>query len=129
MKIKTSKLIGKPLDFAVARALDYKPVLETESTGPDFWICQVPWGGYEMIGEDGFSPSTDWSQGGELIQRYGCDLICIAPANAWEANCWDDRVPMPGLHNQEGETPLIAAMRAIVSAKLGDEVDVPEELL
>ena len=80
-------------------------------------------------GQKVWSPSTDWSQGGELIQRYGCDLIYIAPANAWEANCWDDRVPMPGLHNQEGETPLIAAMRAIVSAKLGDEVEVPDEML
>lgn len=27
-----------------------------------------------------------------------------------------------------GETLLIAAMRAIVAAELGDEVDVPEEL-
>jgi len=30
---------------------------------------------------------------------------------------------------QEGDTPLIAAMRCYVASKLGDEVDVPEELL
>ncbi len=28
-----------------------------------------------------------------------------------------------------GPTPLIAAMRCYVASKLGDEVDIPEELL
>lgn len=29
----------------------------------------------------------------------------------------------------EGPTPLIAAMRCYVASKLGDEVDIPEELI
>jgi len=29
---------------------------------------------------------------------------------------------------QDGPTPLIAAMRCYVASKLGEEVDVPEEL-
>jgi len=41
---------------------------------------------------------------------------------------WVAALPWPNRFNF-GPTPLIAAMRCFVASKLGDEVDVPEELL
>lgn len=76
-----------------------------------------------------YQPCEDWAIGGPLIHKYGCDLNCIAAANAWEASCWDDALPCPWLHNEEGQSPLIAACRAIVRAKLGKIVQIPRELL
>jgi hypothetical protein len=63
--------------------------------------------------------SRDWSQGGPLIEREGIDL--------YQSGCW--AAEMGGTHRQEGPTPLIAAMRCYVASKLGDEVDVPSELV
>jgi hypothetical protein len=30
---------------------------------------------------------------------------------------------------QEGDTPLVAAMRCYVASKLGDEVEIPEQIM
>ncbi len=74
-------------------------------------------------------PSTDWSQGGPLIDQM---VTVIADSNRggeWRADC---RVNMYGKFREDfggkGPTALIAAMRAIVVSELGDEVDVPEEI-
>lgn len=100
MKIKTSKLIGEQLDWAVAKAKG--------------WSTHLPW-------DDRCVPSTDWSQGGPIIERE-----CIAiKAIATEPVHW-----RAGFYYQiKGPTPLIAAMRCYVASKLGDEVEIPEELL
>ena len=68
-------------------------------------------------------PSTDWAQGGPIIER---EVICIGSgmdASTWYANkgC--------GQHHRFGPTPLIAAMRCYVASKLGAEVEVPDELV
>lgn len=71
--------------------------------------------------------STEWSQGGPLMER---DLICVVK--------WDDNTrqfhaechkPYANPAPTSGPTQLIAAMRCYVVSKLGDEVEVPEELL
>lgn len=67
-----------------------------------------------------YSPSTDWSQGGPIIEREG---IFLDPAHAypnWSA--------IFAGNEHYGPTPLIAAMRCYVASKLGNEVEVPEEL-
>lgn len=72
---------------------------------------------------DWWYPSTDWAQGGPIIEREWIDLHCVNDS-LWEAEC-----PAPcGLAMQNGPTPLIAAMRCYVASKLGADVDVPEEL-
>ena len=99
MKIKTSELTGAALDWAVA---------ECENV-------------YCFDGS--YTPSTNWSQGGPIIEREWIDLHCVNDS-LWEAEC-----PAPGgLAMQNGPTPLIAAMRCYCCAKLGDEIDIPEEL-
>lgn len=72
-------------------------------------------------GLDGFEPSTDWSQGGPIIERELISVSSQTNGHSWAAK---------GAHNYSyGPTPLIAAMRCYVASKLGDEVDVPDELL
>jgi hypothetical protein len=67
-----------------------------------------------------------WEHGGPIIEREGLQLRkrndFHFPAPFWQAGQWSDITLMPG------PTPLIAAMRCYVASKLGDDVDVPEEL-
>ena len=125
MKIKTADLIGPALDWAVGIALE----LPVE-------ICQIFQYGrpngkhYISIGEtdkDGaevdFEPSEEWSQGGPLVEQEWIELG--AYHDQWRAVFHGEE----GSIYRDGPTPLIAAMRCFVASRLGDEVDVPEELL
>lgn len=120
MKIKTSELIGAQLDWVVAKAVGVKVKI---IYGPiDGRPCP-----YDE-NYDGFSPSTDWSQGGPLIES--CMVVCDygRPLAASEKPLWFAQVWKP-YGGMTGNTPLVAAMRAIVAAKLGEEIEVPEELV
>jgi hypothetical protein len=71
--------------------------------------------------------STDWFQGGPIIEREKISLIYIAGISVWKAIQYQpnaDTYP-----TQLSPMPLIAAMRCYVASKLGDTVDIPEELL
>jgi hypothetical protein len=68
--------------------------------------------------------STDWSQGGPIIEREGINII---QSGSWFAEMDADH--SGGVIYAEGDTPLIAAMRCYVASKLGDEVEIPAELL
>jgi hypothetical protein len=100
MKININELGGKALDWAVTKAMGY----DHEVTSPN-------WGMHGW--------ATKWEQGGPIIERERIatwgdgDLY-------WEAEC--------GWAWAKGPTPLIAAMRCYATLKLGDEVEVPEEL-
>lgn len=64
--------------------------------------------------------STEWRFGGPIIER---ERITIdAGQHGW---LW---VARKVAHETTGPTPLVAAMRCYVASKLGDEVDLPEEL-
>ena len=66
-----------------------------------------------------FEPSTDWSQGGAIIER---ERISIThQVGQWAAQTDDDLFAY-------GPPPLVAAMRCYVASKLGDTVDIPAEL-
>jgi hypothetical protein len=110
MKVKTSELTGAALDWAVAR-------------------CEGGVGKNQLLGA-WYAPSTDWAQGGPIIEREGL-LVGPSPFPAQADSkfaaglgCdWDTCT-----HIVTGPTPLIAAMRCYVASKLGDTVDIPEEL-
>jgi hypothetical protein len=74
-----------------------------------------------------YCPSRNWMEGGPIIEREGINLDNYAKNPNWSA--W---TPAPERDSGEaqayGPTPLIAAMRCYVASKLGDTVDVPEEL-
>ena len=106
MKIKTSELTGAALDWAVAKCED---LLHDDGTVSDYW-----------------QPSELWEQGGPIIEREGVKLTPRKPFHDdWEA---EFRWPQGGGVNAFGSTPLIAAMRCYVASKLGDDVDVPDEI-
>lgn len=127
MKIKTSELTSTALDWAVAKC---------EGITEDSWYSY-------FIGEDPFEGpnygySTNWSQGGPIIERehYSIgpiycngELDCFEAFNHESLEYDESGEYIDGSdHRQYGPTPLIAAMRAFVASKLGDEVDVPDEL-
>jgi hypothetical protein len=70
---------------------------------------------------DGFEPSTDWAQGGPIIERELIGLVPPLDERGWAAAT--DKTEF-----SYGPTALVAAMRCYVASKLGDDVDVPEEL-
>lgn len=105
--MKTSELTGAALDWAV-----------TKCEGFDHKVTSNEWGLWGW--------ATDWAQGGPIIEREGIDL-CTSTRGGWIATLitdWEDGTFVRG----EGDTPLIAAMRCYVASKLGDEVEIPEEL-
>lgn len=76
--------------------------------------------------EGSYRPDHLWEVGGPLIQSEQIDLQWNGSdglASWWEAT-HQDRA-----YRQIGDTPLIAACRAIVAARFGDTVSVPKELL
>jgi hypothetical protein len=107
--MKTSELTGAALDWAVAKC-------EEACIGDGYYTGIVL-----RDGEVKYAPSTDWAQGGPIIERekIGIDYSKVG----WIANA---DTPTNGIGL--GPTPLIAAMRCYVASKLGDEVEIPEEL-
>jgi hypothetical protein len=122
--VSTADLTGAALDWAVAVAVErfepsIVPVAASHAGAIKFSI---------LVNEWRYSPSTDWSQGGPLIEQFGVD---IEKDHDWSAFCLvhASDVTIERAATMDGATPLIAACRAIVAAKLGDTVDVPEVLL
>ena len=111
--MKTSELTGAALDWAVAN-LENVPV-----NAPGYL-----WG----VGQFNHRYSTDWAQGGPIIER---ERIGVLPSEmGWQAGkAWEFfESESFAYHREYGPTPLIAAMRCYVASKLGDEVEIPEEL-
>jgi hypothetical protein len=95
--MKTAKLTGAALDWAVAN-------------------CE----GLIKGLEHGYAPSSNWAQGGVIIERERIEI----EHDGFE---WWARIQADDDFN--GATLLVAAMRCYVASKLGDEVEVPDELL
>jgi hypothetical protein len=67
--------------------------------------------------------STNWADGGPIIEREKIELRNDDATGEIWAQPWDQDE-----YQQSGPTPLIAAMRCYVASKLGDEVEIPEEI-
>jgi hypothetical protein len=118
MKIKTQELTGAALDWAVAKC---------EERGGQAYLRDGKW--YDPLTEEYLCYSTDWSQGGPIIER---EWLEVKPwpnesdeDTRWRAKSYDTLMPTWAT----GPTPLIAAMRCYVASKLGDKIEVPDELL
>jgi len=121
MKVRTSELMGAALDWAVAMCEDMLD--QTWPDGPVAFFNSVRVGG-------GFHYSTDLSQAGPIIDRERITLD--ARESDWQARIWNratcDFIEV-GRRGAYCTTALIAAMRCRVASKLGDEVEVPDELM
>jgi hypothetical protein len=133
MKHKVAELEGTPLDKAVALANGWKyievrsPSMHVDGFGRDLpgrqsedaYAVGVEWvdaNGKTHGNEFAFQPSKSWFHGGPIIERERIEL--------WIATKTDWAGALEGRAQMHGPTPLIAAMRAFVQAKLGDEVEL-----
>mgnify|MGYP000865133946 CR=1 FL=1 len=123
--MKTSELKDAALDWAVSTI-----------TNPEWSDEDRRWNIYDYVdtgdeGDEPYSPSTIWAQGGPIIER---ECISVVPLHGamWGATTFpihqifkDDS---EAYYQGVGPTPLIAAMRCFCVSKLGDEVELPKEL-
>ncbi len=112
--MKTSELIGPALDWAVTSI----EAPEALRFGVADWREQRR--SAVKNGEYAHRYHQNWAQSGPIIEREEIGVfkgsgVWLAEHNALEG-CFF------------GSTPLIAAMRCHVASKLGDEVEIPEEL-
>lgn len=129
IEVKTAELSGPALDWAVAMT----GAVTVEQNGLDLDARGRPTVGGDM--KIPYEPSNNWGQCGPLIEKY--NIQTSYNGNGFHRSptgkYWCAYVCEP--HGPEmrpsggGPTPLIAACRAIVAAKLGDTVQVPAELL
>ena len=115
IKVKVSELTGAALDYAVEIAIhDISPTAKHAFA----WQYQ---------NEERKDYSSNWSHGGPLIEKHD---VCLAIVQGqWYAafdpgyklSEWDDA--------GSGDTPLLAACRAIVTEKLGETIQLPSRLL
>ena len=119
--MKTSELTGPALDWAIAKCEGYEFHYDVVINGnvPDLWLEHRDTQKWVALAR--YKPSTFWSQGGPIIERE--EIGAAKLLGVWTA-------AYNGLKYKEyyGPTPLIAAMRAFVASRLGDEVEIPEEL-
>jgi hypothetical protein len=73
--------------------------------------------------------SSSWSQAGGVIER---EHICLDKFDNYNFIAFQRESTCPTTGRTfitVGPTQLVAAMRCFVASKLGDEVDIPEELI
>lgn len=132
MKVKTPKLSGMALCYAVCM-IEMPHLVWGETIGTHHASNQivVP----ELPEPKCYSPFTGWDMFGPIIEREGIDIqqvFCGMEGSFCEPCGWQAvRHTRGGSINPTryiADTPLIAAMRCLVASKLGDEMEIPEEL-
>jgi hypothetical protein len=123
MKIKTPYLTDIQLRWAVAIALGWAWKIEkgkiTLARPTKIRNSKRP---FDTLGLDHFLPTKSWSIAGPIIEREKISVMTgFHSISEWRAS-------QVFTNHEHGPTPLVAAMRCFVTSKLGDEVDVPEEL-
>jgi hypothetical protein len=101
--MKTNELEGAALDWAIQQC-------EGQRKDIDF-----------LWWTEDYSPSTDWAQGGPIIEREQISVDAIYDTAEWVASLEETK-------GSSGPTPLIAAMRCYVASYMGDEIQLPEDL-
>lgn len=114
-------------------------VCELEGAELDYWVakaeghplsCDWDQGEYILIGTgegdlQRFEPSTEWAEGGPIIDCLP-RLRIQKNADGYAAQIFKDEnflIPTYGY----GNTILVAAMRAYVASKFGEEVSHPKD--
>ena len=120
-KIKTNELTGIALDRVVAECAGY--VEQGVYGTPEFRDSGVYLRYCDAVLNSCYSPTTDWAQAGPILDRERITIRQWTNMPSIHAYMPHDGAPWGA-----GPTPLIAAMRCFVTSKLGDTVDVPEEL-
>lgn len=112
--VKVSEVSGAALDWLVAKC-EGDWILSLDSFVP-----------HHNLGRMNFC--NDWAQGGPIIDREGICIQLTGDAEKWRGHVWD-HVSLDFTPIVYGSTALIAAMRCYVANKMGEYIEVPEELL
>ena len=115
--MKVSEATPRQLNYLVAKAECFDCYLDMSGSGD--WVAFVDFSEHTHIH---YTPSEHWGFGGPIIERMRITVEYTGDPDTWCASIMADE-------EFYGSTPLIAAMRCYVASKLGDEVDVPKELL
>lgn len=132
MKVKVSEAEREVLDYMVAMAEGLGLGLTQEDRFIEIFLHQNRRG-------HGYCYSRDWAQGGPIIEREKIGVW-------WATHVVDDEgteygnhwYAEPGMTDENadksytcmtGPTPLVAAMRCFVASHLGNECDIPDELI
>jgi len=116
--IKISEATNTQLDWLVAKCEGAQGILfDGRWWRVHFGVAE------EYLGNLDYTAS--WSLMGSIIERECIDVLCLAGGDdGWQCDKY--------LHTEKveafGPTPLIAAARCYVASKLGEIVEVPEEL-
>ena len=132
-KVKTSKLTGIALDWAVAKAEGMDIDGPTVITREFYWDDD----GLQWVVE--WEPTTNWAQGGALIERedinvnrYTYSEVTESGQEIYRKDGWTAFTTVSAYwmtpKRAYGPTPLIAAMRCYVMIHFGDEIEIPQEL-
>lgn len=105
--MNTNELTGAALDWAAAKCEGVEHLFSGHEVGRLHY-------------------STDWAISGPIIEREGISVIPFD--DRWEARCASSLTPARFMERR-GPTPLIAAMRCYVASKLGDTVELPQDLI
>lgn len=134
--MKTIELTGVALDWAVAKCMTGRELFQSGRIARAVVLHSV--GGTVapyFVKDSGmmccaFEPSTDWAQGGPIIERIKGFLF-----KHWLEMKRESHQCQAEIHNYDGDwiafgpTPLIAALRCFVASRLGDNVAIPADLL
>jgi hypothetical protein len=115
MKVKVSEATGHVLDWMVAKSLGRPRAYLDGETFKDL----------NQRGDSNVNWSEDWAQGGPIIQR---EKIFLDIGDLGGPNWYEARTAIGNL-KRRGPTMLTAAMRCFAANILGEEVEVPEDLI
>ncbi len=130
MKRKVAELTGPALDWAVARCEGAVGFEMRTFTGLSAELGPFP----AIVWEEHWTElaeypaSTDWAIGGAIIEQERIQIFAYNTGDLW---CAVKHVHKPEhilAINRDGPTPLVAAMRCYVASKMGEEIELPEEL-
>ena len=121
---KVSDLIGAELDYAVAKCEGATNLRENPHRFDKRLIFRLA---ERTVFMNDFRFSTDWAQGGPIIER---ENIVLNPQYPSWATTMRHAVSAPNTLSliYSGPTPLISAMRCYVASKLGATVEIPDEI-
>lgn len=119
-RVRTEELAGPALDWSVALALSMYPIIlpSEYGTGPRVFVPKAR-------GWLRWRPSTDWAQGGVLIDQHMIHLR----GPQFVGDCWQAWIKMfSDQPDQAGATALEAVCRTVIATLHGGQVWVPSAL-
>lgn len=127
---KVSELSGKALDYAVAMHEGRTPACYFQYTE------EIRLNGWRQLGPKHWQPlanySQNWAIAGPIIER---EKITVKYTGSLLEFCAHLKTgvgkftELPSDFVQYAKNPLIAAMRCYVASKMGEEIEIPDNLL